>query len=61
MHARAKIREEPLVQRRARNLWTPQAIKMLAAFVRTGHVKNLRAAQRHIAGILQWLNGGKRG
>lgn len=45
----------PKVNRRARTVWTPQAIEMLSAFVRTGAAKNLVAAQRQIAAILEQL------
>ena len=45
----------PEVNRRARTLWAPQGIEMLSAFVRTGAVKNLVAAQRQIAAILEQL------
>jgi len=61
MTAQAKIRKESLVQRRARSLWTPQAIKMLTTFARTGRVKSLIAAQRHVDGILRRLGNESEG
>ncbi len=55
MAARAENGGDSAVHRRARMLWTPQVVKMLQAFERTGKIKNLRVAQRHIDGILHRL------
>jgi hypothetical protein len=44
---------------RAREIWTPQAIRMLSSFVRTGDARHLIASQRQLTAICARLEGGE--
>jgi hypothetical protein len=43
---------------RARYVWSPEAIRLLSAFRRTGGVKHLTAAHSHIAAMCAQLESG---
>jgi hypothetical protein len=47
------------VKRHARQVWTAEGIRLLSAFARTGAIRHLNAAKRHVAAMCAQLEGSR--